>query len=238
MDYFLKRYKQVCKEEFSEYGFKPYRNTHYRVINDVFQSFCLHRSIYGKNCTVEFGIFPLSYGYPLQKDSCRGDQLKDFDDSRTWFEYDNRSEITIEKCLAEMLVYMKKYLMPFFERAIDCKSAYQEICNFERKHYHEGCILFDARKLYMSLKNGDYENATIHVKAHIKHTKEVCAEKKEAFGEISPEYEKKIRISLEKDNKMLEHILNNDRAFIENLLAENERRNLESLKWKVPIVKK
>lgn len=238
MDYFLKRYKQVCKEEFSEYGFKSYRNNHYRVINDVVQGFGLERSMYGIGFRVIFGISSLANGYMLDRNCGWPYELAEFENKQDWFAYNKHSEEIMEKGLSEMLVYMNKYLMPFFERANNCKSAYQEICDYERKHYREGCILFDTRKLYMALKNDDYENAAIHVKASIEQTKEAYASNKKAFGTMPPEYEKRIQISLEEDNKMLEHILNNDRAFIENLLAENERRNLESLKWKVPIVKK
>jgi len=236
MDYFLKQYKQVCKEEFSGYGFKSYRNNHYRVVNDVFQSFCLHRSVYGKSCTVEFGILPLATEYTIEKDRCRSDHLKKFEGVYEWFEYDNRSEPSIDRCISEMLVYMKKYLMPFFERGIDCKTAYKEICDFERNH----CKIYnlaDDAKFCMALKNGDYKNAVIHLKAQIAHTKGAYANVKSYYDDMGPEYEEMIRLSLEKDNRMLEHILNGDETFIKNYIEENERRNLENLKWKSPIVK-
>lgn len=89
MDSFLKIYKEYCKDEFEKYGFKRCKNNHYRVVNDVLQTFLLHRSIYGYNCTVEFGITPLCYGIDKDHKCSVGGiyNLRMFEGGVEWWEY-------------------------------------------------------------------------------------------------------------------------------------------------------
>lgn len=136
MDYFLKQYKQMCKQEFGQYGFKTYCNNHYRIVNDIFQSFCLHRSIYGHDATIEFCIRSLAEEDTIDKTASGANHLKRFENSEAWFPYDKRDEKSIDYCIESMLSYMKRYLIPFFLNATTSEYAYKEICEFEKKATH------------------------------------------------------------------------------------------------------
>ncbi len=104
MDYFINIYKKRCKEEFSKYGFKSFRNNYYRVVNDIFQSFTLHRSVSGSDCNTIFGIVPLSVEYKLDKSFVNPCRVSDFEDNRPWYNYDRTLESSVEKCINDMIL--------------------------------------------------------------------------------------------------------------------------------------
>ena len=111
MNNILKEYKKRCKEEFGNYRFKIFRSNRYRVVNDVFQSFNLHRSVSGRSCTVEFGIIPMSVGYEVNKSSVNPYHLKIFEGMYSWFEYDKDLQESIDACVTEMLIYNSVFLL-------------------------------------------------------------------------------------------------------------------------------
>ena len=122
MDYFLKQYKKICKEQFSGYDFKSYKNNHYRIINDVFQSFELHRSVYGDSCTVHFGALPMCRMSPIDASTCPAMHLKMFENDFSWFPYDNKSEESINDCVNELKQYIANAAFSV------CPSEWYENC--------------------------------------------------------------------------------------------------------------
>lgn len=164
MDYFLKQYKKICKEQFSGYVFKSYKNNHYRIINDVFQSFELHRSVYGDSCTVHFGVLPMCRTSPIDASTCPAMHLKMFENDFSWFPYDNKSEESINDCVNELKQYMIKYLMDFFKASDNCKNAYKELCSLEQKVFKT--IRYNSwDNLCLALKINDYSAALQHLNA-------------------------------------------------------------------------
>lgn len=163
MDYFKQQYTESEKNIFAGYGFKTYANNSYRIINDVFQSFHLHRSVYGGRATVEFGILPLCTDRRIDKSTCLPWHLKMFEGSMAWFDYDGKSERSIDECIVQIKGYMSKYLVPFFDGGMDCKGAYKVICGFE-KAYGENVASQSCDMAWMALKNGDYENVLRHLR--------------------------------------------------------------------------
>ncbi len=194
MDYFLKEYKQKCKQEFGQYGFKAYRNNHCRVVHDVFQSFCLHRSRYGTDATVEFCVLPLSQEYKIDKSTCGAMHLKQFENSGQWFLYRANDEISMNTCINQIVFYMHKYLMPFFERSTTCQSAYEALKIFDKDN-----MLFynEYPKLIMALSNQEYTLAEAHMKKIIAQSKMAYETNLKAFGtNVESEYIKKRNLNL------------------------------------------
>jgi len=225
MDYLIKEYKKRCKEEFANYGFKSFRNNHYRIINDIFQSFNLHRSVSGSDCTVEFGIIPLSVGYDLDKSSCNPYHLKVFENTYEWFSYDRNSIISVDMCIDEMFVYMKKYLMPLFEKAEDSKSAYSIMCNYESvfagNAYERFCMC-------LNFKN--FDDAKVHIEKVIKQNEYAFERNKEAFGEnITQEYIQKIEKKISEKRNLLKLVETKNYSTIQEWLKTNEKRNKHNL---------
>lgn len=235
MDIFLQKYKAMCNAEFKKYGFKNYRNNYYRVINDMFQSFSLHRSVSGDICTVEFLIAPLCRTN-LNKTSCGVSHLKNFEGLYSWFDYDKNSEESINDCLSSMLSYMHNYLMPFFEKSSRCKNAYYAICEFEKI---SGCIssdipgysLYSGTKALIALKNSDYDTS-------VKHFKEIEAQHLYAYkknqemlgNNLTTEYTEKFNHKMKLLQEKIEHISKHDTNYINNLISVNEEENLSNLK--------
>lgn len=107
MDYLLSEYKNTIKNEFNKYGFKIYRTNFYRVINDVFQSFNLHRSVSGDEVTVEFLVIPLADDYLIEKSRCGPDHLKLFENDWSWFHYDERNKDSVNDCVKKWCITSK-----------------------------------------------------------------------------------------------------------------------------------
>ncbi len=225
MDYFINAYKKRCKEEFNEYGFKTYRNNHYRIVNDIFQSFTLHRSVSGNDCNVIFGIVPLSVEYELDKTFVNPCRVSDFEDKKTWFNYDRTLHSSIEKCIDDMIAYMKKYLMPVFEKAVNCESAYLTIIKYDnvfRGNTYE--------RLCMCLKFGDYKNAKKHLQEVIEQHKDAFRRNKEALGNnITQEYIQKMEEKISQKQLLLEMIECKDYDTIQKWVSANEKRNKKNL---------
>ena len=221
MDRFISIYKKRCKEEFSKYGFKTFRNNYYRVVNDIFQSFTFHRSVSGNDCNTIFGIVPLSVEYNLDKSFVNPCRVTDFEDKRPWYNYDRNSETSVEKCINEMILCMDKYLMPIFEKAVDSESAYLIIAEndnvFKGNSYERFC---------MCLNFGDYEKAKMHLQEVIEQHKNAFARNKEALGNnITQEYIQKMETKILEKEALLKLIDNKDYNAIQTFISENEKRN-------------
>lgn len=230
MDLLLKTYKEKCSEEFLNYGFKTFRNNHYRVINDIFQSFNLHQSVSGGDCTVEFIILPLAINQEIDKSTCGADHLKVFEDDFSWFSYNRNSTQSINLCVDTLIVYMKKYLMAFFENGINSKMAYKLICDFEKKHHDKNCCIYDDAKFCLSLINQDYFSAETHLKAMIKQSEYAYARNMEVFGnDLSTEYINNTIQKICDEKKLLEHVKNRNVKFVEDFLLTNKKKNKKSL---------
>lgn len=228
MEYILKEYKRKCKEEFATYEFKTYRSNHYRVVGDVFQSFNLHQSISGDSCTVEFGIIPLSVEYDIDKSSCNPCHLKIFENIYEWFNYDRNSITSMNLCIDNMISYMKKYLMPIFEKATNCESAYLTITKhenvFKGNSYERFC---------MCLKFGDYQKAKTHLEEVIKQHQYAFERNKESFGEnMMQEYVQKMERKISEKQSLLKMIENEDYGSLQKMLLRNEKRNMQKLGFK------
>ncbi len=229
MDYMVKVYKQLCREKFSKYGFKNYGNNHYRIINDVFQSFYLHKSVDRMSCTVEFAVIPISVGYSIDKSFCQATHLKMFEGNYEWFKYEKDSKESIDVCIHEMYRYMKLYLMPFFFAGENCEQAYKAVCQFEKQNCKEGIIYASSEKIWMTLKSKKYDMALLHLQALKESTLEAYNKNIKAFGEMGNQYYKKIYAYLKSLNDIEKAIINGDVEYINKLINFNEVRNKRNI---------
>ena len=237
--YFLKTYQSICKSEFGEYGFKNYRDNHYRVVNDVFQSFRLHRSITDLDCTVEFLIEPLCSERVIDKTTCGADHLKMFEGIYSWFPYNKNSEESMKACILEMVGYMHKYLMPFFERGNSCKNAYDVLEEFEivsrtkidKQDELFGFLPYSHTKAFITLKIGDYSKACEHFEAVVAQWVSAYEHNmKISEGNMPPEYTQRHEMKLIALREKIRRIAEHDMDFILNSIQDNEMRSLENLR--------
>ncbi|MCL2049175.1 MAG: hypothetical protein FWG87_10675 [Defluviitaleaceae bacterium] len=238
MSYLKKMYYKACKENFTQLGFVRKKDNIVRVVNDVMQNFCIHVFHGGYSCNVEFGVIPLCSR--IKKDDvtlglCPG-HIRAFEGKWDSYEYDKKSEESMDACVNEIIEQMKKYLIPYFDKSCDCASAYQELCKFEMSAW-KSILMHDYRKFCMALKSGDYDLAIAHLKA--KEELDIKGYKTYKVSEGFPADIKRARLKRIKElQKMIVHIENRDDVFIKNFISENETYSLESLQaCKVPVVR-
>lgn len=227
MRFLTNQYKKRCKELFGKYGFINYRNYFYRVVNDVFQSFELHKSAYGDKCTIHFCVRPLCEGNSIAKNCCGPDHLKIFESNFTWFEYDRYNEENIRKCLEEMIHYMQKYLLPYFERANDSETAYHCYYIFQEEHFKEGVVMSDPHLYYFALKAKMYDRALEHLQAQKARIQSIIEEERvfgnydriESLQENIDEFDKHIKmIEGFNEKEIAEYIETQEKIALHNLL--------------------
>ena len=232
MDIITKAYKESVGSLVVPLGFKSYRKNYYRVINDIFQSVNLHKSVSGDNCTIEFVIAPLCAGDFIKKDFCGTNHLKMFKNDYSWFPYNKDDEGSVNNCVGEMISYVETYLIPYFERSSDSTKAYYEVCAFQEHHKH-GMQPFDYLLFCMSLKAGLYDKSLEHLYAQKKQTEYVYNSNKqfrEQQGQqLSTEYSERIANKIKLIEYQTEMISRFDIEYIHSFIRENERRALANL---------
>lgn len=256
MDDFLKQYKNRCETEVLPYGFKRKKNVFIRVVNDVLQSFYTEKlSIYsyGRECRVGFSVLPLCQ--KLEAERILGGfgvyYLRKFEISH-WAEGDDRWRYKsipedISACIDEILIYINKYLLPFFERANSCKAALPEVIALE-KLFNENRIeslklsdiadkagpnaelnLSDSTKYFMALKSGDYDFALKSRKALLEQNMAVYESvQNNSYMTKEKLHEKEEMLSKLQDE--IRHLEEKDWDYFKIIIADNEAYSREKLK--------
>lgn len=229
MDYLTKVYKEKCKKEFFELGFKYYRRNFYRVINDMFQSFQLHKSVSGSGCTVEFVVVPLCLGNCIQKTYCGSDHIKMFERDYSWFKYDRGSKESMDKCIDEMIGYIKKYLIPYFQLSDNSEKAYFSTCDFQKNNYKEGIFMADPCLFGMALKAKFYDKAIVHLSARKEHAENAYKTNMEHFSGLDVEYKASMKKMIKEISHQIKMISEHNLKYIQEYIDENEEKALVNL---------
>ena len=230
----VKLYKARCKLHFYQYGFKWYGNNAYRVVNDMFQSYNLHRSVSGNACIVEFASVPLCSGDYINKSYCGANHIKRFESDYSWFDYDRTDEASIENCVEDIIIYMSKYLMPFFEASSNSYDAYHTLICFQRDHYPDGIFWGDPTLFHLAIKAGLYSEAAQHLVAWKEHNLDAYKTNAEGFERIGKELPKEYVIRSKKEIEKLdfwrEQLSSSNYEFFSNLMQANEIVALRNLR--------
>lgn len=247
----MKKYHELIKPIVLDHGFKRKRNVYYRVVNDVLQNFCFEKVCSGRECRVRFCVAPLACR--LSEVGIGLDCLKSFDTSETsmspntWdsWEYDRNEPKSIDACIAEIVRYLKIYLIPYFERADSCQTALLELIGFDiRKNEQRITLLnrcggqdradilsvlnlYDGCKYYMALKNKNYEFVLLCHKAILKSAMEGYEYAKSVDMEEESLNERKEAIARLKyeERKLLER----DDEYFSKIIWENEEYSRKML---------
>lgn len=171
-----KMFNENVRLIFTEKGFKRKGDVYFRVINDVVQHFNL--TIYSTNdCDVDYSVTPLAAGLeylPGGRLSLAKASIKTYEG----WKYDPKSDESKKNCIEDIIRSIEIYMIPFFERVDDCKSALEETILAEKLQYKNYCLymknvfhiepplglisavnLCDGYKLWMALKCGDRRSA-------------------------------------------------------------------------------
>jgi len=226
MDNLLKIYKDECKKHFSQFGFKSYKNSFYRVTNDVKQTFELRRYKYGFRCTVDFGIVPLCYRITAKNDGV-GYELGLLDGSNRMWEYNPDDEVSVVQCACNLASFTSSWLIPFFEKGQTSSEAYSVICQLEKNIF--GSIhLNDYVKYCLALKMGRYDTALLHLKS-IEAQWEKSYNDRRAYGYLTEEYAQRKKNEFEELRREIRYLSKQDAHYIDRFIDANEAHSLKIL---------
>ena len=224
-----KKYKQLFKEVLAPYGFKLYKKTFYRAINDVVQTVMLCKT--STNFTVDFNIAPLCL--PVRDLYCEGYDISILKEGRgSW---DCWPEIE-ENAFEEIIALFKQHVIPIFEHGVDAASAYDELLRLEKKIYAgvPGGVINHYAFYLMCVRAHDYERAQ-------QHFKEIIKRWDEAFQHWLAEREKSITNAesdlrfdefmsrYEQHKETAQRLSIPDADYFQRLVEKNEAISLENL---------
>jgi hypothetical protein len=234
MDYLLSQYKIRLRNELTEYGFRLYQKTFFRVINDIVQMLVLNKN--GHGCIIEYGIMPLCY--PCDEPAClHGGRYtigRRSNNMAPWWVFFENTPTQIDPLVDRMIDLLREDTVPFFDRAVDSCSAYAEIIKLEKEIYPQ-VILNDYVKVCLCIKNSDFENAKTHMAAIVSQNESAISanianlERRGDLRELA-EYKSKFLPMLEQNKAKLDRISLPDIDYCRKLIEDNEERSREFLK--------
>ena len=214
MNSITQAYKTKFKERLSPEGFSLYRNTFYKVVNDVLQTLMLTN--HGSEYTVCFFITPLYLGVrDLYIEGFGIHEFREkniFDSEKRWRNFNiftglKLSDEEIDSAVSEMLSIVVSHVLPTFERGVDWKSGYDEMRIVEKQIFGKRPYSPHHGSYYKHIKAGEYEEAI----ADAQHFISSNVGWKEVF------------------TPQLEHLLAGNTAYFDNLFAEKEAQAREYL---------
>jgi len=252
----LKHFHQYFGEFAKQQDFVRYKHGYMRIVNDVIHGFNFRSYHGGKSGTIEFGVWPLSR--INTEYVCGGNfglyEILDLVPDFVCVDFWNATE----KGMEELLELFTQYLLPYFNQSTDAKSAYKieraairrdsaflllPIVQLQELEEIAGGIIEDVSfddantaRAQFCLQFGDKDRTYCHEKLYISYIElrfirrlprmvfrsdEEKERKKEEFFQQQKE-----------DKKRLEWIQNTPIEQIQATLLEEQKKNMELLKWK------
>jgi hypothetical protein len=253
MDYLIKTYLDACTVEFSQYGFKRKKKAFVRVVNDVMQLFSIEKIFSGTACRVLFAIVPLCAriekhhinGEIYSRDLRRFEVSYDTQSLDIW-ECGSKLKKDDDHCVADILRYLREYLIPLFIRADSCKTALPEIlavdklfCNNRRIHLRHNFIDDMAKpdktiisaftEYYMALKNGDYITTLEYIQDRLQQSL-INYKDRLKLSYLSKAMIEKDKKAIAKYKETVSRLEAMDIKYFQCLIEENELYSINTLK--------
>lgn len=253
MDLFSSQYRTKCEQAVSHQGFSRKKDVFIRVVNDVCQSFYmeqLNRGPCEKVCRIGFSVLSLGQKVDVRRVEngvglyyLRKFEICDGTEIDGWRYKLNPEDIS--SCIEEILRYLEKYLIPFFERANCSEKAFFELIALEKLFNNNRIAylklngredlagsgaelnLFDSAKYYMALKNGNHSYAKKRLSALLDlNLMSYENEKRNLSEDVLADRRRSIQQLLE-EVVLLE---TGNVGYFQHLIEENEVYSRESLK--------
>lgn len=245
-----------------EMGFKKAKQTYYRVVGDMLQTFRLKKLGYG--CSVEFGLAPLCCGIINSIDIAVYD-LDRFHIPISAHDYDfgsyyrvneqgeyYKNDETLQYVSDQLCQLMKEHVFPVFEKANHSSVAFDVIVNMLAKaeecrletlrirnssdhsqHSFEEYLETEQALCSIALKNYNYDFATKYFRFIIKNNTDWLEIAKDYSWYESRVPEVKERIK--RNQIIIDQLENNDREAIDKMLygiEEKSKSLIASYGWK------
>jgi len=230
MDTFLKQYKEIVKPIFAPLGFKFKGQNCLRVTNDVVQSFCLSRSRWGRACRVTFDVLPLCapIDSPMVRQGIGIYDLSNLPSGKDWWEYAPDSPADVEGCIRDMVGFMERNLLPFFQKTESCQEAYPVLCKLLNDNgilvLDDDCWQEDA--CYIALKRGEKLDVVLDF---LRSGVEVWAKRLNA-EDSTPESDQLIQSFLTTERSCIAAIESGDKNRLQEEILKREARSASLLK--------
>ena len=235
MDYLLDKYKRTFGEALTVLGYKRYNKTYYLPESDIVKKISLNRT--KTNCALEYGIMP--FCFPVDSKAClsggRYFLIPPPDRIWTaWFFIENVPD-KVDPVIEDMLRATKEYILPWFDKIHDCKDAYPEMIELEKKLLKGKVSMNDSVKVWICIKNGDYENAYSHMSAIVKQNEDAYRIKTAEFEKTGDTqardaFLKSFLPGFQMLDDELHRISIPDVEYLQNIVAKNEAISQEFLK--------
>jgi len=224
------QYKALFCKELYPYGFRLYKKTFFRVINDVVQTLMLCKT--NTDFSIEFDIDPLSL--PIEDLYCESlYNIATFRNRGWWACWPEVEENAFE----DILFLFRTHVKPIFERGIDSKSAYDELIRLEKSIFTgvPGGIIDDYKFARLCIQAQDYEKAYQHLSVIVKTWDEayphMLAEHKKRGADAGPDLAfNKFMLEYEELKEDLRRLSIPDAEYFKKLVAQNQAISIENLK--------
>ncbi len=236
-----KYFNQICTQKYSSLGFSKNKSAFIRMRGDILQTFALECSHMAPTCSVNFGIFPLCLPQPVYFDCGEYTLDKFIVEVYDGWIFDSKSDESIMNCVESISQAIDSYLLPFFEKCCDCKTALPELIKldelFDRNRQTilrligtsdlavswQDRSLFDPGKYYMALKAHNWS----YVRKYLYFKVDFYKERIKSFDSPgSPKQPKSIierfLTSLSLHLKLLELLESEDFASFDEMIKLNE----------------
>ena len=178
------QFNEDCAKKYQSLGFRRSKKTFIRIRGETIQTFSLQYSRIGRAYSVHFGLYPLCLPQPVYFDEGEYElyrALDPCDNFTAWehsgWEVKSKSDTDMLECIESIIKAIDLYLIPFFDRCIDCKTsltdllALEKTFDYNRRKYLQlkgitDCAkpwqyrsMLDSKKLYMALKTSNWSYA-------------------------------------------------------------------------------
>ena len=216
----MKKFIQVCTKQCAdivqESGFKQSKNVFWRIVGDMYQTFYVEtfkERAAMENCRIGFCVIPLCARVSAEADIRQQGlyYLKKFEPSyhlEDWQPWDgwryNHDEKLKEFCCKEITRMLKEYLIPFFERTSQSKTALSELIALEALFDDNRLSLgpgrapaidatggtarlnkYDPVKYYLAVKAGDFDFALDVMESVLRRQEESFRQSADEFSGIA-----------------------------------------------------
>lgn len=251
-------FNRAYQHKYQPLGFVKSKSAFIRVKGDIIQSFSFKRFRDGRTCTVEFGVFPLCARPPIYLDA--GAYALDgfiVGGREGWFcwEFDPFSDESKEKCIESISEAIDSYLIPFFEKCIDCRTALSESAKLEElldlnrkeklklngmrdmaKPLQER-LLMNPYRYYMALKSRDFSYVKKYLEYKVSHLERCLKEFDTPGSSEQPECVKESHSdSLAEYTMQLYLVYAEDFDYFDKMIEANEKAMQQYLSSKYPKV--
>lgn len=230
----ISQYKAIFDELMLPQGFKRHTVGYYRVVNDVVHVVLLFYM--GIITNVLLSIEPLAFPHPTLGMDRRGTlEVTDLQKRSMWTiwglgeDYET-SRKSVTSGLLELRELTREYAFPLLEKIDSCRTAVPVLRQLEQEHR----VHFKTEIFWMCLKNHDFEQALAAINCYTRFDLDGLEERAKRVSSNPDKraafYKARYEWGMARNEKLdiiAEHLRQHDAAFVDEIIAFNEKRAID-----------